>query len=109
MQVARVSGLGPLLAIVDEDDRFARWLGATLNAADYRSMIFSSYSELETKSDALGIKAVVLDLAAPELDRVGTIRSIRTASDVPILVVTQHNDETEKVAALDAGADDYLT
>jgi two-component system KDP operon response regulator KdpE len=106
---SRISGLGPLLVIIDEDRQFARWLRTTLERADYRCLEFSSYPEAAVAVEAQHATAVVLDLAAFELDRLGVIRSIRSASDVPILVVTERAQERDKVSALDAGADDYLT
>ena len=103
-----VFGLGPLLVIIDEDARFSRWLCTTLEAEGYRCLEFRIYPESEPSLDAGGVDAVVLDLAARKLDRLGAIRDIRRTSDVPILVVTERASERDKVSALDAGADDYL-
>jgi two-component system, OmpR family, KDP operon response regulator KdpE len=105
----RISELAPVLAIIDEDEHSARWLRSTLAAANYRCLSFRSYSEAELQIDALGIKAVLLDLAYPSSARMEAIRGIRSASDVPVLVVTAGADERDKVSSLDAGADDYLT
>ena len=102
-------GLGPALAIFDEDPEFASNLCLMLTAEGYRCRSFSRFSESELALDARDAKAIVLDLAATELDRVEAIRCIRAESDVPILVVTADSREREKVRALDAGADDYLT
>jgi two-component system, OmpR family, KDP operon response regulator KdpE len=109
MQGSMISELGSVLAIIDEDEHSAHWLHATLAAADYRCVSFASYSEAELQIDALGIKAVLLDLASPTSARIEAIRSIRSVSDVPVLVVTAGADERDKVSSLDAGADDYLT
>jgi two-component system KDP operon response regulator KdpE len=105
----RISELAPVLAIIDDDELSAHWLHQTLAAADYRCLSFRSYSEAELRIDALGIKAVLLDLASPSCARMEAIRSIRSASDVPVLVVSADADERDKVSSLDAGADDYLT
>ena len=51
----------------------------------------------------------MLDLGLPDMDGIDVIRKIRGWSNVPILVVSARSDDTDKVSALDAGADDYLT
>jgi two-component system, OmpR family, KDP operon response regulator KdpE len=103
------SGLGPRLVIIDEDRQFSRWLRATLEAAGYCVHELTSSPASGAAIEALDAAAVLLDLAAAELDRLGVIRGIRSASDVPILVVTTRAEEQDKISALDAGADDYLT
>ena len=109
MQSARNPEPVPCLAIIDEDARFARYLCATLQAAGYRCATFSSHSALGSAIEQLGAQAVLLDLAAPELKRIEVIARIRAASAIPVLVLTASDDEADKVSALDAGADDYLT
>jgi two-component system KDP operon response regulator KdpE len=52
---------------------------------------------------------IILDLGLPDRDGVDVVRDIRTWSSVPVLILSARSDETDKVAALDAGADDYLT
>lgn len=52
---------------------------------------------------------ILLDLGLPDMDGIDVIRKIRGWSNVPILVVSARSDDTDKVSALDAGADDYLT
>jgi two-component system KDP operon response regulator KdpE len=106
---ATVFGLDPLLVIIDEDARSSEWLRTTIEAADYRCLEFRSYAEAEASVGADGVGAIVLDLASKKLDRLGALRSIRNMSDVPIVVVTERGTERDKVSALDAGADDYLT
>src|SRR5450432_1404630 len=108
MQQAWISGLGPLLGIIQEDPHFSSGLRATLEAADYRCVELPS-SESNLNIDDLGVSAVVLDLAASGPESLGAIRSIRDTSEVPILVVTERAQEQDKISALDAGADDYLT
>jgi two-component system KDP operon response regulator KdpE len=108
MRSKNKSGLGLQVAIVDEDARSTRLLRTLLEAENYRCFSFSRYSELEPAIGALEIKAVLLDLATPTLARIETIRRIRAASAVPILVVSAITNEADTVSALDAGADDFL-
>jgi two-component system KDP operon response regulator KdpE len=105
----RNARLGAALAIVDEDEQFVSGLCATLSGEGYRCLSFVRYPDPEPNLEALGVKAVLLDLAAPTHDRAATIGRIRATSDVPILIVSSSTAESEKVSALDAGADDYLT
>jgi two-component system KDP operon response regulator KdpE len=108
-QSARNPEPAPRVAIIDEDARFARYLCATLQAAGYKCAVFSSFSAIAGPIEQLGAQAVLLDLAAPELKRLEAIARIRAVSVVPILVLSARADEADKVSALDAGADDYLT
>lgn len=99
----------PCLVVIDEDRQFARVLCATLEAAGYRCVSYQRYSESALQVEQPAVQAVLLDLAAPELGRLAVIARIRTTSEVPILVMTAGDSELDKVSALDAGADDYLT
>ncbi|HEX3776514.1 MAG TPA: response regulator transcription factor [Polyangiaceae bacterium] len=101
-------GPGELLAIIDEEPSSSRWLRGVLETAGYRCLQFDGYFKSRFDAAAVGLSAIVLDLAPPALDRLGTIRSIRGESEVPILVVTERADEQDKIAALDTGADDYV-
>ncbi len=109
MHGATNSAQGPLLAIIDEDPRFTRALCATLSAGGYRCATFARYPARGLQIEDLGIQAILLDLSALGHDRVAVIRAIRNTSQVPILIVTTSTTEHDKISALDAGADDYLT
>ena len=56
-----------------------------------------------------GADVIVLDLGLPDLDGLEVLRRIRTFSGVPVIVLTAHHQQSEKIRALDAGADDYVT
>ena len=56
-----------------------------------------------------GIALVILDLGLPDMDGVDLVRNVRAWSNVPVLVLSARSDEQDKIDALDAGADDYLT
>lgn len=99
----------PTLLVIDDELQIRRLLRVTLEGAGYRVR--------EAETGQLGISEVaqktpdglVLDLGLPDLEGVEVIRRLREWSKVPILVLTVRSDEDDKIAALDAGADDYLT
>jgi len=98
-----------LIAVIDEDAAARRSLTTALTSAHYR---FASYADYEsaarTPNFPDSFQALVLDLAAPELGRLEVIAAVRARSEVPLIVVTALGAEADKIAALDAGADDYL-
>jgi len=104
-----VSPTPQLVLIIEDEAAMRRFLRASLTAADYRVA--------EAATGDAGLKAaplqppdaVLLDLGLPDMDGLEVIRHLRTWSQVPIVVVSARGQEKEKVAALDAGADDYLT
>ena len=95
--------------VVDDEPHIRRTLSINLRARDY---------EVETAADgrsALQILAertpdvIVLDLGLPDLDGVDVLRRLRDVSPVPVVVLSARHDSDDKVEALDAGADDYVT
>jgi two-component system KDP operon response regulator KdpE len=104
-----VSDIPSLVLVIEDDAAMRRFLRASLAAAGYR------VAEADTAE--AGLKAaplqppdvVLLDLGLPDMDGLEVIRHLRTWSQVPIVVVSARGQEKDKVAALDAGADDYLT
>ncbi len=99
----------PLVLVVDDEPAIRRLLRTSLLAQGYRTAeAASAAAALETVA-AGGVDAVVLDLGLPDLDGQDVIRRLRAASAVPIVVLTAREDERSKVAALDLGADDYVT
>jgi two-component system KDP operon response regulator KdpE len=99
----------PTVLVVDDDPAIRRLLRASLLAQGYQC------EEARTGQGALdavaagGADVVVLDLGLPDLDGMEVIRRLRAASPVPLVVLTSREDERAKVAALDLGADDYVT
>ena len=97
------------ILIVEDEPPIRRLLRATLGAHDYRTV------EAATGAEALSAlrhhrpDLVVLDLGLPDIDGLALIGRIRETSPVPIVVLSSRGDEAAKVAALDAGADDYVT
>jgi two-component system KDP operon response regulator KdpE len=94
---------------IDDEPPILRALGANLGARGYDVVLAA------TGEDALGAAAkhppdvVVLDLGLPGMSGLDVIRGLRGWTDVPIIVLSARDAQAEKVAALDAGADDYVT
>ena len=99
----------PLVLIVDDEPAIRRLLRTSLAAQGYRT------AEAETGAAAVAVAMadkpdiVLLDLGLPDMDGLAVIRTLRAAGAVPIVVVSAREDERGKVAALDLGADDYIT
>ncbi len=99
----------PLLLVVDDDPPIRRFLRAGLDSEGYRLV------ECETAADALAQAAtrapdlVLLDLGLPDLDGLEVVRRLREWSDVPVIVLSARGQDADKIRALDAGADDYVT
>jgi two-component system KDP operon response regulator KdpE len=99
----------PLVLIVEDEAPVMRFLRATLESHGYRLV------EAESGNDALRAASqyvpdlVLLDLGLPDIDGVEVVRRMREWLQVPILVLSARGQERDKVRALDAGADDYLT
>lgn len=97
------------LLVVDDEVQIRRLLRLALEAADYD--VYEADTGQLGLSEAAGMRpdGVVLDLGLPDLDGREVLRRLREWSQVPVLVLTVRDGEDEKIAALDAGADDYLT
>lgn len=99
----------PTALIIDDEIQIRRLLRAALEAAGYR-VAEADQGQLGISETALRRPdVVVLDLGLPDLDGLEVLRRIREWSRVPVLIVSVRDEPEEKVAALDAGADDYVT
>ncbi len=95
--------------VVDDEPQFLRALATNLRGAGYAVETAGTAAEALSRAALGRPDAVVLDLLLPDGTGTDVCRELRTWSDVPILVVSAVGDEDEKIAALDAGADDYVT
>ena len=97
------------IVIIDDEPGLRRFLAATLEAGDF------AVTEAETMRQGLEVLAhknpalVLLDLGLPDGDGVDLVRQLRQWSQVPIIILSARDQVTEKIQALDAGADDYVT
>jgi two-component system KDP operon response regulator KdpE len=101
--------IGFRVLVVDDERAIRRYLHAALNAHGY--IIYEAINGQEALSAAAAEHPdlMILDLGLPDMDGVEVTRQIREWSQIPIVILSVREQERDKVAALDAGADDYLT
>jgi two-component system KDP operon response regulator KdpE len=97
------------ILVVDDEHSIRRAVGRALTARSYDVQLATDGEEALSMVAAFQPDLVVLDLNLPALDGLSVCRQLRAWSPVPILVLSVREDEADKVAALDLGADDYLT
>ena len=95
--------------VVDDDPQLLRALRINLRARDHEVHVAASGAEALKTLAAVSPDLVILDLGLPDLDGVEVIHGVRGWSEVPIIVLSGRGGGPDKVAALDAGADDYVT
>jgi two-component system KDP operon response regulator KdpE len=104
-----MSAPSPLVLIVEDEIQMRRFLRTALSAQDYRIVEAESAKEALVAGTTHSPEVILLDLGLPDGDGITLTRQIREWSRVPIIVISARGREGDKVAALDAGADDYLT
>ena len=97
------------IMIIEDDRAICNFMRRVLEANDYETVL------VHTGREAMGLLAshcpdvVILDLGLPDMDGLNVLMDLRSWSLMPVIVVSARSDEREKVCALDAGADDYIT
>ena len=104
-----MSSLGPLVLVVEDEPQMRRFLRTSLVAHGFRLLEAAGGREALRLATSAPPDLVLLDLGLPDIDGIDLTREVRGWSKVPILVLSARGREDDKVAALDAGADDYLT
>jgi two-component system KDP operon response regulator KdpE len=99
----------PLVLVVEDEEPIRRFLRATLEANHYRVKEAATASEGTLLAVTARPDVILLDLGLPDWDGLRVTAQVRRESAVPIVVLSARGQETDKVSALDAGADDYLT
>lgn len=99
----------PLILVVEDDAAIGNLIATTLEMQNYQ--YHRAVNGAGAILDALSSRpdVMLLDLGLPDMDGVAVIQKIRAWSNLPIIVVSARSEDSDKVAALDAGADDYLT
>ncbi|GGP20857.1 two-component system response regulator KdpE [Silvimonas iriomotensis] len=99
----------PVLVIIEDEPQIARFVAMTAESAGMQTWHATTARQGLVEAGTRQPDLLILDLGLPDGDGLDLIREIRAFSEVPILVLSARSQETDKVAALDAGADDYLT
>ncbi|MBQ2896093.1 MAG: response regulator transcription factor [Oscillospiraceae bacterium] len=97
------------ILVVEDDAAVSKLITATLRAEEYRYLCACNGSEAVTLAASHRPDILLLDLGLPDMDGCEVIRCVREWSDMPIIVISARSEDDDKIAALDAGADDYLT
>ena len=100
---------GPRVLVVDDEQQILRALRTSLRGAGYEVETADSAEGALTAAAMRPPEAVILDLVLPDGNGVDVCRELRAWSSAPVIVLSAVGEEREKVAALDAGADDYVT
>jgi two-component system KDP operon response regulator KdpE len=104
-----VSAPGPLVLLVEDESQLRRFLRATLTARGFRLAEAETAAAAEIAATSQPPDLILLDLGLPDGDGIDLTRRLREWTQVPILVISARGREADKVLALDAGADDYVT
>ena len=95
--------------VVEDDNSIRNLIGTTLKSHDYQYLMASDGKSAILEASTHNPDVMFLDLGLPDIDGVQIIHKIRSWSNMPIIVISARSDDDDKLAALDAGADDYLT
>jgi two-component system KDP operon response regulator KdpE len=97
------------ILVIEDEPQIRRFLGSSLRASGYRVIEAESGARGLIEAGSHKPDLVLLDLGLPDMDGVELVRRLRTWASLPILILSARTEETQKIAALDAGADDYVT
>ena len=97
------------ILVVEDDLSVKNLITTTLKTHDYRYLTAQNGETAIMEASSHNPDVVLLDLGLPDMDGVEVIKKIRTWSNVPIIVISARSEDTDKIDALDSGADDYLT
>ena len=95
--------------VVDDEPQLLRALGISLRARGHEVELAASGTAALDLAGRVPLDLIILDLGLPDLDGVEVVRALRGWSTTPIIVLSARDAQADKVAALDAGADDYMT
>ena len=99
----------PMILVVEDDAPVRNLITTTLKAHDYKFITAQNGNNAIMEASSHNPDIVLLDLGLPDMDGVEVIERIRTWSEMPIIVISARSEDKDKIDALDAGADDYLT
>ena len=99
----------PLILVVEDDGTVRNLITTTLKSNEYRFLTAADGESAIAAASTRQPDIVLLDLGLPDMDGVEVIHRIRSWSQMPVIVISARSEDADKIAALDAGADDYLT
>ncbi len=95
--------------VVEDDMPIRNLISTTLKTHDYKFLTAKDGNDAIMQASSHNPDVVLLDLGLPDIDGIEVIKKIRSWSNMPIIVISARNEDSDKIAALDCGADDYLT
>lgn len=98
-----------MVLIVEDDGAVRNLIATTLEIHDYKFHTASTGEQALREATSYNPDVILLDLGLPDIDGVDLIKKIRSWSKMPIIVISARSEDEDKIHALDAGADDYLT
>ena len=101
--------MNPVALIIDDEVQIRRLLRVVLEGENYQVREAKTGQEGLTEIASRRPDIILLDLGLPDMDGIAVLKRLREWSETPVLVLTVRDDEQEKVAALDGGAEDYVT
>ncbi|MBK8816518.1 MAG: response regulator [Methylococcaceae bacterium] len=104
-----MTNLMPVIVIIEDDPPIRRFLRTSLRTQDFAICEAATGKQGIIEAEVRKPDLVILDLGLPDMDGVEVINAIRAWSTVPIIILSARSNEENKIQALDAGADDYLT
>jgi two-component system, OmpR family, KDP operon response regulator KdpE len=99
----------PIVVLIEDEPQIRRFLRATLTSEGYRLFEATTGADGLMQATSRQADVVIVDLGLPDMDGLEVIRRLRAWRPVPIIVLSARGQERDKVAALDAGADDYVS
>ncbi|MBR1559577.1 MAG: response regulator transcription factor [Clostridia bacterium] len=102
-------GNRPLILVVEDDAAVRNLMAVTLDTQGYRYRLAANGAEALIEASTHQPDVMLLDLGLPDMEGVDIIKKARTWTAMPIIVISARSEDADKVEALDAGADDYLT
>ena len=94
--------------VVEDEQSISNFISAILGANGYDTLVAETGAEALSMISSHCPDLIILDLGLPDMDGLGVLREVRSWSNLPVIVVSARTHEHDKVAALDAGADDYI-
>ena len=95
--------------VVEDDNSIKNLISTTLKVHNYNYVTVSTGKDALLECSSHNPDVIFLDLGLPDMDGIEVIKSIRGWSNVPIIVISARSEDSDKIEALDSGADDYLT